>query len=312
MIIPHEARLDAAKRLLFVGCGGGFDVFSAIPMAVGHLSAGKHVSFANLSFSDLASMQTRRIGPAGHVIDDRLGRRGYFPELLLRRWLAGKDWPSTVYGLEKTGVLPLKATYDAILDVERPDVVVLVDGGTDSLIKGDEADLGTIAEDALSVVALSMTGHPRISLACLGFGVDLYHGVCHHSFLENTAEAIRLGGYLGCVSVTPGTPDSDLFLDLVAFANAEQPGLRSIVTNSIVGSLEGRFGDYHAFPRTKGSELFINPLMALYWCYDLRVVATMMGFAKTLRSTTTYVEVERAIAIHHDTARSRDWRPLPL
>ena len=122
---------------------------SALPMALGHLATGKHVAFANFSFSDLAEMRTERIGPSGHIIHESLERRSYFPELLLRKWPVGKGWQCAVYGIEKTGVIPLRSTYEAILDRERPDVVVLVDGGTDSLMKGDEADLGTVTEDAL-------------------------------------------------------------------------------------------------------------------------------------------------------------------
>ena len=44
----------------------------------------------------------------------------------------------------------------------------------------------------------------------------------------------------------------------------------SIVAASILTSIEGKFGDEHwkGNARTRGSKLFINPLMSMYWAFD--------------------------------------------
>ncbi|WP_197507775.1 hypothetical protein [Methylosinus sp. 3S-1] len=59
----------------------------------------------------------------------------------------------------------------------------LVDGGTYSLMEGDDAALDTTEEDALSIVAANEPASPRKILVCVGFGVDHFHGVCSNSFL---------------------------------------------------------------------------------------------------------------------------------
>lgn len=307
-----DDRLGAADRVLFAGCGGGFDVYSAVPLALHARSLGKRIAFANLSFTRLHLMGAERVGPTGHVVTANMPKLDYFPELHLKRWLATRDIEAPIYGLEVTGVRPLRDSYAAILARETPDLVVLCDGGTDSLIKGDEEDLGTVVEDATSMVALGTIPGPSKVLACLGFGVDHFHGISHYRFLENAAEATRRGGFLGCASVVAGTPEADAFLDLAAYVDAEQPERRSIVVNSVAGAIRGEFGDHHATARTQGSELFINPLMSMYWAFDLHVATSMMGFAEALRDTLTIEDALDVVTRHHDRKLKRRSRPIPL
>lgn len=59
-----------------------------------------------------------------------------------------------------------------LLERHPVDLVILVDGGTDSLIFGDEPGLGTIVDDAVSVVAACDAAGDRTLLAALGFGID--------------------------------------------------------------------------------------------------------------------------------------------
>jgi hypothetical protein len=52
-----------------------------------------------------------------------------------------------------------------------------------------------------SLSAVSALEVPLRFVACIGFGVDSYHGVCHAHFLENVATLERDGAYLGSFSV---------------------------------------------------------------------------------------------------------------
>jgi hypothetical protein len=84
----------------------------------------------------------------------------------------------------------------------RPASRVLVDGGTDILMRGDEAGLGT-PEDMSSLAAVAALPDSLVRLvACLGFGIDSYHGVCHAHVLENLAALQRAGAF----SVPPDSP----------------------------------------------------------------------------------------------------------
>ncbi len=173
-------RLSDARRILVAGAGGGFDIYAGLPLALALRAAGKEVHLANLSFADLYGLDSdvwlepdvAAIGP------DTVFRGDYFPEQTLARWLALHGLPDTVYALSRTGVTPLRAAYRALLDhLGGVDAVVLVDGGTDILMRGDEHGLGTPEEDMASLGAVAgLDEVPHRLVACLGFGVDAYHG----------------------------------------------------------------------------------------------------------------------------------------
>jgi len=88
----------------------------------------------------------------------------------------------------------------------------------------------------------------------------------------------------------------------------------SIVLTSILSALEGRFGYHHRTDRTWGSELFINPLMAFYWCFRLGPLARRVLYLDGMKDLSGYVEVERYIdQFHlHQQGRRRKRREIPF
>jgi hypothetical protein len=70
------------------------------------------------------------------------------------------------------GVQPLRAAYRYLIERLSIDVVVLVDGGTDILLSGDESALGTPVEDITSLAAAAGLVVAVKLVTCLGFGVD--------------------------------------------------------------------------------------------------------------------------------------------
>ena len=111
--------------------------------------------------------RARRGGDAG------VGRPDWhFPEGTLARWLAAHDLPSTVYAFPPLGVQPLRAAYQYLIDRHDLDTIVLVDGGTDILMRGDEIGLGTPVEDLTSVGAVAGLDLAVKLVTCLGFGID--------------------------------------------------------------------------------------------------------------------------------------------
>ena len=311
-MIPFLHRLDAANRVLIAGIGGGFDVYSGIPIATYLWERGRSVVFANLSFSTLWDCGGERIEANTWRIDANSKELPYFPEKWLAEWLSRRSIEAPIFAFSKTGVEPLSASYKTILAREPVDLVVLVDGGTDSLIFGDEPGLGTVVEDAVSIVAACLAAGDRTLLAALGFGIDHFHGVSHYSFLENVARMSRAGGNLGQISLVQGTRLADEFVDLVEYANQRQPRHRSIVCNSIASAIRGEFGDFQTTQRTDGTELFINSLMAQYWTFAAVKVVEHMAFTKTLAKTMTFADASLAIDRHREQLTPRPRKPLPL
>jgi hypothetical protein len=311
-VIPFLQRLDAARHVLIAGVGGGFDVYAGMPIATYLRVRGCSIVFANLSFSSLWDCGGERLDPNTWLIDANAKELPYFPEKWLAEWLLRRSFEAPIYAFAKTGVEPLRAAYQTVLERHPVDLVILVDGGTDSLIFGDEPGLGTIVEDAVSVIAACDVAGDRCLLAALGFGVDHFHGVSHHSFLENVARLSRTGGNLGGITLVQGTPEGDAFLDLVDYANQRQPIHRSIVCNSIASALRGEFGDFQTTNRTSGTELFINPLMTQYWTFAAKRVVEHMEFASALSGTTTFAEASRKIEMHREWVEPRPRKQLPL
>ena len=137
---PLFAALAPARNVLIAGAGGGFDVYAGLPLAVSLWDAGVEAHLANLAFSqlELLDLDVWLAENVAAVTPEVAGLEDYFPERTLARWLAAHDLPSTVYAFPRLGVQPLRAAYRALVDHLGVDAVVLVDGGTDILMRGDE------------------------------------------------------------------------------------------------------------------------------------------------------------------------------
>ena len=309
---PPFAALAGASRVLIAGAGGGFDVFCGVPIALSLLRLGKEVTFANLTFTYLGGTNAVQVQPALHAVTPETeGEDGYFPERLLARWLAERGHPAPVYALDKVGVVPMRAAYARLIQEHALDAMVLVDGGTDLLMRGDEAGLGTPAEDVTSLAAVAGLEVPTRLAVCLGFGIDAHHGVCHAQFLENVANLARAGGYRGAVSLNREDPEGAAYLDLVAYANQRSAGRESIVNACIASAVEGQFGNHHATGRTRGSTLFINPLMSLYWAFELAHVARANLYLDRLATSETIWDVQLQIEAFRHSVTTRPRTAIP-
>ncbi|RSM49140.1 DUF1152 domain-containing protein [Amycolatopsis balhimycina DSM 5908] len=310
---PLFTRLRPARRVLVAGAGGGFDVYAGIPLAAALRAQGKEVHLANLAFSDLNRLDLDDWAAPGvaRVRPGSAGDDAYFPERTLARWLEGQGWPPAVHAFPRTGVRPLREAYENLVAHLAVDTVVLVDGGTDILLRGDESGLGTPEEDMASLAAVAaLEGVDRLVVS-LGFGIDAFHGVCHAHVLENLAALDRAGGYLGALSIPSASPEAAAYLDAVADAQRATPDRPSIVQGQIAAALRGEFGDVHGTTRTAGSELFVNPLMGVYFAADLAILAAGVGYLGELADTESAMDVALVIEAHRDRVGRRPWRHIP-
>ncbi|MEZ4886409.1 MAG: DUF1152 domain-containing protein [Chitinophagales bacterium] len=199
-------KLEKAQNILIAGVGGGFDIFSGLPLYFNLIAQGKKVHLANFSFTHLSQTTAQKVyHDCYQVLPNNRGLSGfgYFPEKVLAEWFLTQDNPTSVFAFEKTGVKKLRVAYNFLIKELQLDAIILVDGGTDSLMFGDEQGLGTLVEDSTSLAAVFQSSVKTKLLSCLGFGVDYFHGVSHYHFLENVAKLSREGGYLGCFHLLP-------------------------------------------------------------------------------------------------------------
>jgi hypothetical protein len=138
--------------------GGGFDVFCGLPVYFELKKAGKEVHLANFSFSNVVDYN------GGKKLTDTLAgvnaKFDYaavnFPEIHLSRWfLEHRKEDITIWCFQKTGADPLLNNYNILIKHLNIDGVILTDGGVDSLMTGDEEEMGTLIEDAISLFAVN-------------------------------------------------------------------------------------------------------------------------------------------------------------
>jgi hypothetical protein len=315
--LPFYNELEKAHNVLLAGAGGGFDIFSGLPLYFGLKAAGKQVHMANLSFSFLPPAQITkedRLSPSLlKATADTPIFTDYFPEKFLSQWFREQGEEVPIYCFERTGVKPLLASYSALVQYLSLDTIILIDGGTDSLMRGDEIGLGTPQEDISSIVAVNELAVERKMLACLGFGVDHFHGVCHAHFLEAVAELTRNQGYLGMFSLVEQMQEVQMYRMATESVFKSMPQQISIVSSSIISAIEGNYGDHHATPRTKNSKLWINPLMPVYWCFKLSAVAERILYREAMKGTDKYSDVNGVIKDFRETCQNiRPRQEIPV
>src|ERR1051325_2622280 len=208
MTLPFFQELEAAKNVLIAGAGGGFDVFCGLPLYFSLRKAGKTVHLANLSSGALGFCDAEQPVPALWRITAQTAATKYFPEMHLSGWLTQRQGDTPIYAIAPAGAQPVRTAYRWLVQTLKPDTLILVDGGTDSLMRGDEAGLATPEGDAVSLLAANELPNISKLLVCLGFGIDAHGGICHAHFLENVAALACQDAYLGAWSLVH---DSEAF-----------------------------------------------------------------------------------------------------
>lgn len=294
-------QLGHCERILLVGAGGGYDIYCGLPLFHWLKAQGKRPFLASLSFQ---SGGLEEVG-APQQRPERLGA-----EACLALWFQENGQQVPIYRFGAGGALEILAHYQELARRLKLDALVLIDGGTDSLLRGDEPGLGSPGEDVASLAAAHQLDLPVRLLACLGFGLDAHHHVCHAYVLEAAADLTAAGDFLGAFSLLAGMPELDFLAEAVEHA-ARQPETRpSIIAGSVVAAARGQFGDVHVSPRTRGSKLLINPLMAMYWGFQVDGLARRCLYLDQIKSTRSRGEVTQAIQRFRASIRPRPWVDL--
>ena len=121
----------------------------------------------------------------------------------------------------------------------------------------------------------------------------------------------RDGAYLGALSIPGDSKEAVLYADAVAHARLHTPTRPSIVNGQIAAAIAGEFGDVRFTERTRGSELFVNPLMAMYFTVDLAGLARRLLYLNELGDTETQYEVRAVIESFREGVERRERRTIP-
>jgi len=288
-------KLSQSKSVLLCGAGGGFDIFCGLPLFFALREAGIQVNLANLSFSlGRGQVTGRRIG--NHVTEvtaSSYGDEYYFPEGYLCHWLSRKRMDMSIYCIPPMAV---GGIYEAYIDLKAHigfDTIVLIDGGIDSVLRGDESMIGTPVEDMSSLAAVVRMEDVSRMLICLGFGAET--DVCHAHALETVSHLIKSNAFLGASSLTSDMPEVKLFMEATEYVFLEMRGYESVICSSVIAALLGNYGDHHHTRRTVSSKLWINPLMMFYWGFDPELVAREVLYMEDISRAESLEEVSKII-----------------
>lgn len=308
---PIRDALTRARRILLAGCGGGYDLFGAIPFLVELASSDREIHLASLSFTYLngldGAIQNRALPNLYEVPAAAATSAAYCPEAWLARWCERTfGQPSSVWCFDKTGVRPLVAAYQYIVERLGIDCIVLIDGGVDALLRGDESSLGTPAEDLVSLAAVQQIAGPAKILACVGLGGEMRDGICHAQVFDRMAELARHDAYLGATALLPQTRAGQLYREAVEFTFENQREQRQSHIHRVIGAaMAGESG-------SRGPHIWLSPLLSLYWFFALPQVAATHLFLPYLFDTVSIGEVTLRIEGIRKGIQVRDRDTIPI
>jgi len=193
--------------------------------------------------------------------------------------------------------------YSQLIKVHNIDGIIIFDGGSDSLMRGDEEGLGDPIEDCVSVTSVSLLKEERIKFRILisaGFGADRFNHVSDAASLRAVAELTQMGGFLGSLSLEPTHPGFQFYSNCVKHIYSRQ-AFRSVLTGLVISATRGHFGfnipedsnnpdevKVDLQTRVRGSStIFLWPLMAMMFAFDVKVVAERSYISSWIKEEVT-------------------------
>eukprot|EP01006_Ploeotia_vitrea_P040980 TRINITY_DN66476_c7_g1_i1.p1 TRINITY_DN66476_c7_g1~~TRINITY_DN66476_c7_g1_i1.p1 ORF type:complete len:361 (-),score=38.76 TRINITY_DN66476_c7_g1_i1:418-1461(-) len=299
------------KNILMCGCGGGFDFVHGLLLYPELKRLGKNVIIGSYSFGKPENIKgeapivfSNESGNiiAKHVTAKSEGWSHYAPEVGMCSFLDKKypdDAPHSVYAYYARvfSVPVLKKLYDSWVEKHQIDAVVIIDGGTDSLMAGDEEGLGDPIEDCVSVTAAASLNVKEKILLAVGFGADRFNHVSDHASLRAVGELTKAGGFLGSVSLEQNSEGFKCYSEGLTHIY-EQQQFRSVLSGLIIAAGNGYFG-FEVPPsvggRVREGESFIWALMAMFFAFDLEKVVERSLLSKAIGECESYLACNQAM-----------------
>lgn len=290
------------RTVLLSGCGGGFDFVHSLVLYPELIRMGKKIVIGSYSFGNPTKITgATPFFAEGEAIAVRVSASSvadshYGPEVHLCSYLdqaIPSYAPHSIYAYyaRSFSVPLLTRLYEKIIAIHAVDAVIVVDGGSDALMVGDEQGLGDPIEDAVSIAAVSALTSLRAKiLAVIGLGTDRYNHVSDAASLRAIAELTRQGGFLGAVSLEPESVGSRFYRDCLDHIYQRQQ-FRSVVAGTIDAAIQGWYGSGAVPPnleqRVATDQLFFWPIMAIVWGFDIDAVAQRSLIASWIRDCET-------------------------
>jgi len=303
------------KSVVIAGCGGGFDFVHSANIYPELRRLNKQVIIVSYSFGHVGSItgNAQAVWNEGPIVVKEVSAASkpdpnYGPEVHMVSFLDSKYPQSAPHKMDACNareftVPSLHRFYSFVIKKHNVDAFIIFDGGSDSLMRGDEEGLGDPIEDCVSVTAVSLLeGLKAKILISAGFGADRFNHVSDASSLRAVAELTQLGGFMGSISLEPNSEGFQFYCDCVKHIYDRQD-FRSVLTGLIISSGKGYFGfdlpksgnkkdvagdvDVGLQTRVRGNTAFVWPLMSILFAFNVDVVCQRSYIASWIKEEKT-------------------------
>ena len=225
------------KKTLVLGCGGGYDIYTCLWWYVKLSKEQQDLCFlANYSFTrDLTSYQYTDSSTYIYEINKDTkftkNNQDYFPEYHL-----SCELNKPIYTIRLIPNPLLENELQRFIETNDIKQIILVDGGVDAMIHGNELEFGTPVEDSQTVIAchnISKKLNVECMLICSALHID---DVTPHIFIENWNNMEKLG--IECKKMLIQNDEHTETIKKII----QRPNISSIINESIVSAVEGKRG----------------------------------------------------------------------
>ena len=210
-------------------------------------------------------------------------RLDFFPELRVASQIE-----EPVYLIECLDSVPrLRKVYEALFGLLKFDTLVLVDGGTDSLMFGDEDELGTPYEDMMNMAAVYFAELISVPRYLLSLGYGLERGIKLEDLERNYARLDKIGGFLGEFPLSLDQEETRKYREIYLKSNPRY----SIICAGVCAALEGKFGPLTDSPveeRVEDDRPTVVEKTCSYFLFTLNSVMDLNLYAKKLKEKDDY------------------------
>ncbi|CAF2389697.1 unnamed protein product [Rotaria sp. Silwood2] len=178
---------ETSKTVFLAGCGGGYDIFGSLPYYFKMKSSGNYdVTLINYAFTahHILSKYSQQLTKLLFRVDPRtdvswLTDNVYFPEQRLANELRVPIY-AILCNYDETRIDLIVEAYKYLIQGRIIDELVLIDGGSDVLLTGNEKQLGTPVEDMSHARAVQLLSSDQVKSKCIvviGTNLEVGHGV---------------------------------------------------------------------------------------------------------------------------------------
>jgi hypothetical protein len=327
-------------NVFLTGCGGGFDFVHTLNLYKDLVDCyHKNIVIGSYSFGDPTTIQGGEcvfLDVEGVYVYKVNGSctstsNHYNPEILICQFL-DLEYPDKAphfiytYCARAFCIPKLRHLYELICAHHDIHSVICVDGGSDSLMIGDEEGLGDPIEDAVSIGAIATLQYANIIFRCLliiGLGVDRYNDVSDASSLRAIAELTSCGAFLGSISLEPMSPSFLFYKSALEYIYSKQ-SFRSVLAGAIVSSVEGCYGNIcessfltqhdtnnRVYNNGKPNTIFFWPISAIMWGFNIEKVAERSIIVQTIMNCETVKECNHEFEKYRRLVTIRALEELP-